>query len=257
MSEETVTPKRATQARSATVETPDAEPITASAVVDMVTVDEINPVTNRWEKVTKPRTDVVTAGNMREFNEGMPTGIETNRYAQDKQYFWAHKDNAHPSTVSALTKGYRPVVPAGTLGAGHIKQKVDGWDGEVVSHGDLVLMEIPKGLAQRYDDQYAQMRARERADLMRDPAERAEEILDANNVGGKYGRVTVAQNDVQYKSFTSSEGGGGMAEAAVSSLNASREAMRNPDRGAVSFSGFNGPANNGAVPESPFLRANS
>jgi len=238
----------------------------ADAQEEFVTIPTYNSEKDVYENVQVRLADL-TARKMldREVEMRDANDLDTETYDQNYHYYWANKDSAHPSYNEARRKGYAPVRKSHA----HMHQvrKLEGL-GEVVTLGDLVLMQVPKMLYEQQESRRLHARAMEREDMMGN----AHHHTLMGMVDGDRVKLLSEEHGFQVQSFDEngqpipSDPGSqfrGQMRQMVESADYDRAGMMAESLDAArkyaglntttTFGGFGGPMG-GGIPESPYNR---
>lgn len=232
---------------------------------EFVTVQEYNADKDVYEN-REVRLADITARSMqdREVELRDASDLDTSSYDQNYHYYWANKDNAHPSYNEARRKGYAPVRKSDAFM--HQVRKIEGL-GEVVTLGDLVLMQVPTALHDSQENKRLHARAIERSEMVNPHHHELLGMIDGDRIQLKtmeHG-VTIQNFDENGQPIAPdprSQFRGQMQESVRSSdydratqMAQSLDAARAYSglEGRNSFGGFGGPMG-GGIPESPYLR---
>lgn len=232
--------------------------------------DEAEPVlvldekTGRWVESTTARPTPIATEVLNDPVAHMRTDRLDPRFA----YCFCSVDPNHPSTVEAMRKGYAPYTPPKdtTLRTGQQRRVLSQFGTEpVVVVGDMALFCIPAGHREFYDTAERREAERRMSALDGKVVDKAEEILEnsfeqAGIPRRRDDKSRVLTHDQYGRSLTgtttSYEQFGYEAEEEEPASYSERQreliesVAREAKRQGVSFGGFNGAFNAGAVPDS-------
>lgn len=207
--------------------------------------------TDRDTLVLKPITPVGSRSMYdREMELREVSELSTEMYNRDIVYYWVNsgKDGVN-SQVAARKNGYVPIRDLPKV-PHHLKKKVEGL-GEVITLGDLALFGAPRRLVEERQEMKARIEWERNNERARGTAliEGLQDRFGAKNI---YIKNEEWRKDLEQTVVASDATRAD--EMARSLEQAERFAGIRDDRGQRHFSGFDGPANQGAVPPSPFFR---
>lgn len=205
-----------------------------------------------------PASSVVGSRSMvdREWELRDLSALDTSMYAGNVVYHWVNigKDGAH-SQFSARSLGYVPIRDQPKT-PHHVMRKVEGI-GEIPTVGDLGLFGCPIEEVERRED-------KKHRDAESNTGSRARGARFVEEMGEQFGADNIFLTEEKWKTqlinvmtnedTDRSEAMARSLERAQEQSGIASERERREYRGSKSFSGFDGPANRGAVPPSPYMR---
>lgn len=248
---------------------PEATPEPADTEISVLSPDGQRYIR---KKVTKTEAEAIRVEQMvdRAYLSHEGQVMDTSGYDRSMTHYWTHENPTGLSSTEARQKGYRPVDPktCGPLMPGHMVRTIPGWDGPVVTAGDLVLMEIPNGMKRAND-----LVERRQSEALRNPdlVGRGESILSELGIDDENSGVLMERGGRQMthssRTFEQIGGDGGddfseggvydSMERSQAMADSHRRAMawkerreRESSGGRRTYGGFDGPANNGAIKNS-------
>lgn len=259
--------------KPATTKTEDAVLTDTDTVVDAVVetakIKVLNPETDRYEEKVLPKKEaaIVLGSQMKEGWERVgATRLSTDKYDPNMRRCFVNQDRSDPATVRAWELGYRPVNDRHAAREhGHTIGKVAGWEGEVISTGDAILMEVPEPVAQARERIAQEQReiakqknllaARNHMESIigdatnNDPNSHTLESWNGAQLG--YNKSTAALNDEIMRTDANAR-----AAMGARSLQQAQEYQRMQEEGSRSttFGGFQGKPGFNPLPESPVIR---